>query len=376
MLRNLAPSEQLVEYRDARVPGLCLRVQPSGVRSWSLRYRPKSAVSRPRVPLGHYPKVGLALARSRAEALRVEVAGGGDPQGARTARREEDRKALAFNDLADQYIKRYAKVHKKSWQNDELYLRAHVRPVWGVRKAKTITRADAAVLLDEIARSSPVSANRVHATLSKLFNWAIESGLLAGNPVAQMKKRAREVAKDRVLSPDEIRILWQALNGQGNVAAALRFLMLTGLRPGEAAVAAIEELHQIDDDALARLEIPGSRMKGGRPHILPLEAMALAIIRRQLDQAISGQDYIFPSAFALRGPVARHSLSQGLRRIIAGLRPSGVGKDAVARLKLNPPTPHDFRRTSRVGTRSARRRSRRPASGSRAYDRGCACRSL
>jgi integrase len=350
MLRNLAPGEKLVEYWDVRVQGLCLRVPPSGFHSWSFRYRPKGAASRPRVPLGRYPKIGLALARSRAEALRVEVAGGGDPQEARTARREEDRKALSFNDLADQYIERYAKIHKKSWRNDELYLRVHVRLAWGGRKAKTIKRADAAALLDGIAKSSPVSANRVQATLSKLFNWSVESGLLDINPVARMKKRAREVAKDRTLAPDEIRVLWRVFKEErGSVVAALRFLLLTGLRPGETAGAAIAELHDIDDGARARLEIPSTRMKGGKSHILPLAPIALAIVRGQLEQVRFGQSYIFPSAFAARGPTARNSLSQALRRIIAGLRPSGGDEDAVTRLKANPPTPHDFRRTVASG---------------------------
>jgi integrase len=349
MLRNLAPGEKLIEYWDARVSGLCLRVPPSGVRSWSFRYRPKGAVSRPRVPLGHYPEVWLALARSRAEALRVEVAGGGDPQGERAARRDEDRKALLFNDLADQFIERYAKPQKKSWRNDELYLRVHVRPVWGGRKAKSLSRADAAALLDEIAKTSPVSANRVQSTLSKLFNWSVESGLLDINAVARMKKRAREVAKDRILAPGEIRILWRVLKeGQGSVEAPLLFLMLTGLRPGEAAGAAIEELRDIDDDR-ARLEIPGTRMKGGKAHVLPLAPLARAIVRGQLEQAMAGQSHIFPSTFAARGPIARNSLSQALRRIVEGLRPTRDDADAITRLKANPPTPHDFRRTVASG---------------------------
>jgi integrase len=350
MLRNLAPGEKLIEYWDARVPGLCLRIPLSGVRSWSFRYRPKDATSRPRVPLGHYPQVGLALARSRAEAFRVDVAGGGDSQGARTARREEDRKAFLFNDLADQFIERYAKPLKKSWRNDDLYLRVHVRPAWGGRKTKSLSRADAAALLDEIAKTSPVSANRVQSTLSKLFNWAVESGLLDINPVARMKKRAREIAKDRTLAPGEIRILWRVLKeGQGSVEAPLLFLMLTGLRPCEAAGAAIEDLHDIDDDALARLEIPGTKMKGGKPHILPLAPMARAIVRGQLEQAIAGQNHVFRSAFAARGPVARNSLSQALRRLINGLRSTEEDASTIAGLKANPPTPHDFRRTVASG---------------------------
>jgi integrase len=219
-----------------------------------------------------------------------------------------------------------------------------VRPAWGERPAKGIGRADAAVLLDTIAKAAPASANRTQSILSKLFNWAVDSGLLEVNPLARMPKRAKETAaKDRVLAPDEIRVLWSALDGDGSVAAALRFVMLTGLRPGEVAGAAIAELADVDNAARARLEIPAARMKAGRAHVVPLAPMALAIVRAQLERAVDGQAHLFPSAFADRGPVARHSLSQGLRRIIEALLPDRTV------VKRPYPTPHDFRRSVATG---------------------------
>jgi hypothetical protein len=265
LLRSFAPREKLTELWDARVAGLCLRVSPGGVRSWTFRYRPKDSASFKRLGLGRYPEVSLALARERAEARRVEVAGGADPQGERKAKREAERSALTFDALADEYLERYAKPHKRSWENDALYLRAHVRPAWGPRPAKKIGRADAATLLDAIAKAAPTSANRTQSILSKLFNWSVESGLLESNPLARMPKRAKEKAKDRVLSPDEIRALWQAIGDAGPVAAALKLLALTGLRPGEVAGLEISELADVDNPARARLEIPAARMKGGRP---------------------------------------------------------------------------------------------------------------
>jgi integrase len=334
LIRSAAPTPKVTtELWDAKVSGLCLRVLPGGVKSWTFRYRPKDSISLKRLSLGRYPEVSLALARERAQEKRVEVAGGADPQTARKAKRAAERSALTFNALADQYLERYAKAHKRSWANDALYLRAHVRSAWGEKPANRITRADASDLLDGIAKSAPTSANRTQSILSRLFNWAIESGLLESNPLARMKKRAKESAKDRVLSADEIRVLWGALDGESSVTAALRLLLLTGLRPGE--VAGLEAGEVMDVDAPARLEIPASRMKGSRPHVQPLAPMALALVRRQLDLA-GGQAHVFPSEYD-RGPIARHSLSQGLKRIIKGLP-----ADAI---RPPYPTPHDFRRT-------------------------------
>ncbi len=353
MLRAIVPGEKLVEHWDQRVPGLCLRVLPSGIRTWTFRYRPKDSPSLKRLGLGRYPEVGLAMARERAEKKRVEVAGGADPQGERRAKREAERDALTFDRLADDYIERYAKRHKASWQNDRLMLAVHVRPAWGGRNVEKITGADAAALLDGIAKRAPTSANRTQSILSRLFNWAIESGHVAASPVARMKKRAKETAKDRILSPDEIRVLWWEIgNGRvyESVAAALRFVLLTGQRPGEVAGATIAELKHIDNGARACLEIPAERMKARRAHVVPLAPMALRIAQERLSRAFEGQEHVFPSHFAGRGAIARHSLSQGLGRIIDNLRAvEECDVEAVAALKANPPTPHDFRRTVATG---------------------------
>ena len=76
----------------------------------------------------------------------------------------------------------YAKRRKASWKNDELYLRAHVRPAWGPRDAALITRQDATRLLFTIAEKAPVSANRVRSILMQVFGWAVEPGSSAKRP--------------------------------------------------------------------------------------------------------------------------------------------------------------------------------------------------
>ena len=353
-IRAIKHGNKLVEYWDTRVPGLCLRVMPlpSNVKSWTLRYRAKASTSFKRVGGGHYPEPGLSGARAWAEALRVDVAGGGDPQGERRLKREAESRALSFDAIADAYLERYAKPNKSSWEQDALFLRVHVRPAWGPLKASKISRdrAAAAALIDEIAKTAPKSANRTQTILSKLFNWAIESGLVGSNPFARMRKRAKETAKDRTISPDEIRVLWGAL-GDGAVADALFIELLTGLRPGEAAGIEIGELKDIDNGARARLEIRAERMKAGKAHVVPLAPLALEIVRRRLAHRFAGQEHVFPSHFAeRRGPVARHSMSQALKRIIAGLEAKEPrDEEAVASLKANPPTPHDFRRTVATG---------------------------
>ncbi len=77
--------------------------------------------------------------------------------------------------------------------------------------------------------------------------------------------------------------------------------------------------------------------------------MALQIVCERLNEAAQGQAHLFASAFADRGPISRHTLSQSLRRLIRTLAPDGPDREAILTLKTSPPTPHDFRRTVATG---------------------------
>ena len=175
--------------------------------------------------------------------------------------------AHTFDRLAERYLEEYAKPGKASWRNDELYLK---RPcaAWRDREAKAVTRRDVIALLDGIKATAPVSANRTQSVLVTLFNWAVEDELLDNNPIAGLKKRAKEEAKDRVLAEDELRILWRALEAPDGISAdvdALRIILLTGQRPGEVAGMMQGELIALVERD-ARWEIPAERTKARRAH--------------------------------------------------------------------------------------------------------------
>jgi len=359
-LRAAAPPPAgILELWDTKTSGLCFRVMPSGVRSWSFRYIPATGAKLRRATLGRYPQIGLADAREAAEALRARVRGGADPQAEWRAARDATRQSgvtLAFDALADLYLERYAKRRKASWKNDELYLRAHVRPAWGPRDAALITRQDATRLLFAIAEKAPVSANRVRSILMQVFAWAVDTGLLSETPMLGVKKPHKEGrGKTRTLRDDELRVLWQALDNAGLAAgtiAALRVLILLGQRPGEVAGMARDELVRLGDAREAAWEIPPERMKARRPHVVPLPPFARGLVEAAMASrnGTAGEGgFIFASRFADRQRLARHSLSQALRRVIDGLEAVGEDAEAVARLKADPPTPHDLRRTLASG---------------------------
>jgi integrase len=332
-----------VELTDARCPGLVLRVTDTGSKTFAHKYWSKTQQKPVRVTLGSYPELSLADARSKVHAGMVKRADGGDPHSERVAERAKAKDALTFDELAGLYIEQYAKVRKASWKNDQVFLK-RARAKWKHRAVGSITDDDVAGLLDEIAATAPVSANRTQSVLHKVFAWAKEPGrkYVKINPVADMPRRAKESSKERVLTDDELKTLWHGLDdpdlpAERPVALALRFILLTMARPGEVAGALAAELQGLTTQE-PEWHLPSARTKNRRPHIVPLSDAAVAVIREAMPE---DQPVVFRSKYEARASIARNSLSQALIEI-------------RTHLKLTEPfTPHDLRRTAATLARRA-----------------------
>jgi integrase len=95
-------------------------------------------------------------------------------------------------------------------------------------------------------------------------------------------------------------------------------------------------------------------MKARKAHVVPLPPLAREIVlaelarQRHLDPVVE-PEFVFASKFTERERLARHSLSQALSRIIEDLDDSGADANTVVKLKADPPTPHDLRRSVATG---------------------------
>ena len=96
-------------------PGLYLYVSESKAKSWVLRVLVNS--KRRHIGLGNFKDVSLALAREKAQELRLQIANGLDPLEERHKRRQLAQAAqlarVTFEDAATSYIK----THSDSWKN-------------------------------------------------------------------------------------------------------------------------------------------------------------------------------------------------------------------------------------------------------------------
>jgi integrase len=280
-LDGLKPRAERYVVRDPKVSGLELRVQPDGTKVWSLRYRVHGV--RRRLRLGEYPRVGLAKARIDANRELRKVDGGIDPQAEREATRRaiERAKQDSIEALAESYIERHAKPHKKSWREDDGYLKNEILPVWKGRPVSSLTRRDCRELIQAIAdRPAPVYANRILSLLSRMFRFAVDQELIEASPAVNLPKPGAEASSrtdrdPKAYSADEVRTIWAATE---DLAAPLRAIyrlgLLTGQRPGE-----ISGMEWAEIDG-AWWSIPGARTKNGRDHRVYLTQLALEELAR------------------------------------------------------------------------------------------------
>lgn len=197
-VENIKPDPaKRVEIPDPALSGLYLVVQPSGAKSWALRYR--YAGKPKKLTLGKWPLMGLADARAAAsEAIEV-VEHGNDPSAARKATKAAKLEAqLSGRDkiktLFDQYAKRHL-AGLRSGEDVRRQMEHNVIQAWGDRDIQEIGKRDVIDLLDHIADSGRITtANRTRAYLSKFFNWCVDRDILTVSPATGVKPVAKEVS--------------------------------------------------------------------------------------------------------------------------------------------------------------------------------------
>jgi integrase len=305
-----APDRGQIEYFeiDGRLPGFGLRVSASGRKSWILLYR----VGRHprRLTLGTYPILGLADARAQAKEALATVVGGGDPAMVKKA----DRSAMSFGELADDYIERHAKPKKRTWRDDKRMLEKYVPKEWGRINAVDIRRRDIRDLLDSMVGKTPILANRVLALLRKVYNFALSRDLVELNPCQGIERPSPERQRDRVLTPNEIRTLWKALDEVDATTAALyRLHLLTAQRGGELRSMAWRDV----DLEAGWWTIPAEQSKNKLAHRVPLSSSAVSLLRDLQVRARDDNPWVFRTPSRSGHRTTAHKCTLRVRKVSA-----------------------------------------------------------
>lgn len=258
------------EVRDPLLPGLHLRVSASGAKVF---YLSKRVDHRPRrIRVGAWPILSLHDAREKARSiLRAIELGEFEKQ----ALVDEEQQVPTLKEVIPQFIELYAKLRTRDWKGSERVLEKFAslydRPI------NEIKRSDIVRVLDKlVAEGTPTRANRALAAIKKLMNWCIDRGTVETSPVAHLKMPTKEVARERVLTAEELRLCWHVAKAEGfPFAPCVQLLMLTGQRRGEVSGMKWSEL-DLDNSTWT---IPAKRAKNGSTHVVPLAPLTMQIIR-------------------------------------------------------------------------------------------------
>lgn len=347
-IEAVKPGSARQEIPDGGMPGLYLIVQPSGAMSWAIRYR---AGNRPRkMTIGAYPLFGLARAREAASASLRAVSEGRDP-GAEKKSAHEARAANTIEAVFDDFIARHVdpKNRASSAKENKRLIDVEIKPRWKHRQVKSITRREVITLLDGIVdRGAPYTANRVHAVLRKFFNWCLERDIVDASPIANVKAPAAETTRDRVLSDDEIRLLWNAADALGwPFGPMAKLLLLTGQRREEVAGASWSEFDL--EGSKPAWTIPKERAKNNQGHYVPLAPAAVEILKA-LPRVDGPKSFVFTTTgeTSVSGfSRAKASLDAAMLGVLRG-EAVKAGRDA-ADVSVHPWRFHDLRRTCASG---------------------------
>lgn len=277
-VENVKPDpSKRVEIPDPALSGLYLVMQPSGAKSWALRYRHRGKPKK--LTLGRWPVMGVAAAREAATEALNKVDHGSDPSAEKKAAKAQAAE-LADRDTIRALVELHDKRHLSKLKSGRIVRREldrHFVARFGDVDIHDITKRDIVDLLDSIVDSGrETSANRLRGYLSKFFGWCVERDVIDASPMQGVKRPAKEKSRDRVLSDDEIRWFWNACEAVGWPWGGIgRLLLLTGQRLGEVLGMRDTEL----DGAIWTL--PGERTKNGRVHTVPLSDAAAALVDEQ-----------------------------------------------------------------------------------------------
>jgi integrase len=252
---------------DDEIPGFGLRLREGGFRGLIFQY--KSGSTHRRIAMGSVGAIDLAKAREDAKDYYARVRLGQDP--AADMRDAKVKREHTFGAAAKLFLARQrARLRPSSYVGDERHIDVLAKPLHDLELAKIERRHIAARLVDTEQNRGAVTANRLRASLSKFFAWAIGEGLIDVNPVSGTN-RNEETTRDRVLSSHELRAIWLALpdNDYGSV---VKLLMLTGQRATEISDLRWPEL--VGDE----IRLPGERTKNHRAHTVPLNKAAQKIL--------------------------------------------------------------------------------------------------
>ena len=216
------PAGKQIDYFDAGMPGLVLRVNYGGSKVWRALFYVKKVdkdgkrITMPTTKkLGRFPNMKLKEAREKARQF--------DPQ-------KPQADDGSFKQVAENFIKRHVEHEELRTQPEiERVLGKYIYPSWEHRPFREIKRSDVAILMDKIVdENGRRQADVALAVIRKLMNWYATRDDYYVSPIVKGMHRSKNGHRERILDDGEIRALWKVADG--TFGAMLKVALLTGQR--------------------------------------------------------------------------------------------------------------------------------------------------
>lgn len=337
VVRNARPSQRDFKLSDGG--GLYLLVQPNGSKLWKLKYRYDGKERS--LAFGPYPLVSLREAREKRDDAKKLLLSGDDPSSER--KRDRASKLFAsrntFGLVAQEQLEAYESkgladvtLRKHRWLLNQLASSLSNRPI------AEITAADVLELLRKVERSGRhETAKKLRADIAAVFRLAVLTGRTASDPTLALKGTIappRPKGRAAITDEKEFGVFLAALKdftGWPTLKAAIRFQILTMVRPGEARGARRAEF----DFEKATWSIPPDRMKMRRAHIVPMSTQAMSLVE-DIWPYSDNFELVFPSIQSKRKLLSENAFNAAIRRMgYSGDEVTAHGLRATASTILN-----------------------------------------
>ena len=336
-IKKAKPGAKPVKLSDGK--GMYLLVSPTGSKLWRWKYR---VLGKEKVmSLGAYPDVSLAQARDGMAEARKILAAGDDPMAIRKADKVATRTAAenSFETVARMWWAHWKPARSEQHAGQVMRrFEANVFPYIGPRPVSEIQAPELVAMLKAIEKRGVNDlAKRALQTSGQVFRYAIAHGLAKRNPATDIKpsdvlasRQKQNLARiDGKELPQLLRHI-EGYKGAATTRLAMKLMALTFVRTTELIGARWEEF---DLDG-ARWDIPAERMKMKTPHIVPLSAQAVNLLKTL--QLITGHSaLLFPGERDHEKSMSNNTILKALERMGYKGRMTGHGFRGVASTLLH-----------------------------------------
>jgi Phage integrase family len=293
----------------------------------------------------------LSEARKQAKVILGEVAKGHDPVGEKKAAKRAE--ANSFQRVAEDYLAEAGDL--RSISERRRVFETNIFPTLGHRPMESIKRSDIITLLNTLQkkkpppkgrkgkwRGGPVAAEHAFKAMRKLFRWYEarhdDDDYRSPFRPGMWSPAGKSPPRDRVLSDDELRVVWKVATEAGNVYGHLiRFLLLTATRLREASDMNRSELSADGTEWV----IPPARYKGKHAHLVPLSKLSQEVLAAV--PVIGARGWVFTTNGEV--PILGFAKFKTAfdRRVLEEMRKTDREAEPLPRW-----TTHDLRRTART----------------------------